>query len=206
VGVARGSAAPRGHGGKEGPPTRSRRSWDGVWLAVGVAVAVGVGFAVAYRFASPAPPRTLRMASGEAQGAHTLFAERYRAALARYGIELEIRHSRGSQENLALLREGAVDLALLQGGVVRAEDAAGLESLGSVFYEPVWVFLRAGLRAVHLSDLRGRRIDLGPEGSGTHLLASRLLEANGVTPESSRWLSLGGDAGPRALVAGASIA
>ena len=47
------------------------------------------------------------------------------------------------------------------------------------FYEPLWVFLGAGIEADRLSDLSGLRLAIGAEGSGTRAVASRLLERNG---------------------------
>jgi len=61
------------------------------------------GFAIAWQFVNPAPPRTLVIATGQPEGAYYLFAERYRALLAENNIELEIRTTAGSIENLDLL-------------------------------------------------------------------------------------------------------
>jgi TRAP transporter TAXI family solute receptor len=156
-------------------------------LALTTTVVV-VGFAVAYRWVQPAPPRTVVLAAGEEGGAYALFASRYREFLSRYDITLDVRYSAGSVENLALLREGEADLALVQGGIADPEASSGLLSLGGMFYEPLWVFVRAGVEAETLSDLAGRRLGVGAEGSGTRALVARLLEANGVTRDSAQWV------------------
>jgi len=112
-----------------------KHSWEGAKLFAGVALLVVMGFWLAYKFISPAPPRTIRLAAGEKGGAYARFIERYRAELARNEIDLEIRYSGGTVGNLALLRDGEVDVGLVQAGVVDPEAAEGLESLGSLFYE-----------------------------------------------------------------------
>jgi TRAP transporter TAXI family solute receptor len=143
---------------------------------------VGIGFAVAYQFVEPAPPRTLTMGTGSDTGAYHAFAERYAAILARSGIRLQLKASAGSQENLERLRSGEVDVAFVQGGS-NAADAVpddSLLSLGSMYYEPVWVFYRGERPLVRLSQLAGKRIAVGAEGSGVRGLALQLLEANEI--------------------------
>lgn len=148
----------------------------------------GVGFVIAFQFVEPAPPRHVIMTSGGDSGAYYHFAKRYEAILARAGITLEVRTSEGSVQNLERLRSGEAQIGFIQGGVVEQPDNAdidqepenyGLLSLGSVFYEPVWVFYR-GETIDRLSDLQGKRIAIGQEGSGIRQLAQRLLEDNEV--------------------------
>lgn len=148
----------------------------------------GIGFVVAFQFVEPAPPRHVIMTSGGESGAYYHFAKRYEAILARAGITLEVRTSEGSVQNLERLRSGEAQIGFIQGGVVEQPDNAdidqepenyGLLSLGSVFYEPVWVFYR-GETIDRLSDLQGKRIAIGQEGSGIRQLAQRLLEDNEV--------------------------
>jgi len=190
-------------------------SWEAIKLAVGSVLLILLAFAVAYRFVSPAPPDRIRLASGQPDGAYALFAERYRAEPALNGIEVEVVSSTGSLDNLALLAAGHVDVALVQAGV--AANAADiqtdrLQSLGSILHEPLWIFTRAGQEFELLSDLAGARLELGPEGSGTRALATRLLEANGIEysnaatdralPSSARDALVGGDVDALFAVAG----
>jgi hypothetical protein len=57
--------------------------------------------------------------------------------------------------------------------------------MGRVAYEPLWVFYRGAEPLTQLSQLRGKRILVGPAGSGTHQLATKLLTASGVTAETA---------------------
>jgi len=129
----------------------------------------------------PAPPRELTLATGQANGAYHAFGQKLAARLAAQGITLHLRTTQGSVENLGLLADGSGDvtLALVQTGVP-APEGAELHALGSLFYEPVWVFTRADLALDTLRDLRGRRIAGGAEGSGTLPVALRVLEGNGL--------------------------
>lgn len=148
----------------------------------------GIGFVIAFQFVEPAPPRHVVMTSGSESGAYYQFARRYAAILARSGITLEVRTSEGSVQNLDRLKSGEAQIGFVQGGVIAPPDESridedpetwGLLSLGSMFYEPVWIFYQ-GETIERLSELRGKRIAIGQEGSGIRQLAQRLLEDNDV--------------------------
>lgn len=153
--------------------------------------------ALAYWVLDPSPPRHVVLATGTVQGAYAEFGLRYVDILARHGIKVELRATQGSAENLALLRDpnSGVDLAFVQGGADRKFDRdedpdAGLVSLGSLFYEPVWVFYRedAARRLLgdtvldNLAQLRRFRINIGAEGSGVAVLMEKLFDANHIEP------------------------
>lgn len=131
----------------------------------------------------PAPPKTITMSAGPHDSSFLVAADQYKKILARNGITLKVLESDGSVQNLRRLLDPKqhVDLALVQGGVADGLDTSSLMSLGSVFYIPVVVFYR-GTGIGELSELEGKRIAIGREGSGTRLLALKLLEANGIEP------------------------
>ncbi len=171
-------------------------------LSAGPLAFVAVGLVVlAYWWLQPNPPRRVVLATGPAQSAYAEFGQRYRQALAAEGIEVVLKESEGSSANLQLLREGAADLAFVQGGTgeLRPEDADTLESLGSLFVEPVWIFYREdaarritpGGRLTRLAQLHGLRVNVGTPGSGLPTLVDRLLEANHVEPARVRRTQLG---------------
>lgn len=146
----------------------------------------GLGFVVAYQFVEPAPPKRMVITTGSESGAYYQFAQRYAAILARDGIELEVRVSAGSLENIERLKNDEADIGFVQGGVIalpegdEAPEDSGLRSLGSMFYEPAWVFYRGERRLSRLTDLQGKRIAIGQEGSGVRQLAEQLLDANEI--------------------------
>jgi TRAP transporter TAXI family solute receptor len=174
------------------------------WLKIYgvVVVLVAAGFAVAFHLVDPAPPTSLRIASGPPGGAYAEIAERYKAILARDGIQLEIVPTVGSLANLKLLtsEEGGVDIAFVQGGTGSAEAAPGLVSLASLFFEPVWVFVRGAASPKRLAELAGRRVAVGIEGSGTRVLALELLTASGVFERPTTVVDIGGAAAIAALL------
>ena len=167
-----------------------------------IAILLVAGFAVASRFVNPAPPRQVRMAAGAPQGAYAETAKRYRDILARDGIALEVVTTQGSLDNLRLLQAttGGVDVAFVQGGT-GSPDLSGLASIGSVFFEPLWVFVRERLPVRSLAEFQGRRLAIGVEGSGTRALTLQLLQASGI-PGGALLLPLGGDEAVRRLLEG----
>jgi TRAP transporter TAXI family solute receptor len=167
-------------------------------------VAIVVGFLFAYQFVEPAPPHRVVIASGPEAGAYHAFAKRYAAAMAREGIELLVRPTVGSEENLRLLADPAsgVAIAFMQGGIGAPAEHPDLTSLGSLYYEPLWVFVRGATPVRRLPELRGKRVAIGVAGSGTRPVAQRLLADNGITAESATLLDVGGADAVEALRAG----
>ena len=148
-------------------------------------LAVSAVAVLAYIWVDPAPPRKLTMATGQFNSAYQEFGRRYAAILARDDITLTLEPSLGSQDNLERLIEGKADVAFVQSGSTADGQAeqAGLVSLGSLFTEPVWLFLRESAKVHHLTDLKGKRINLGPEGTGVPRLFRQVLDANGIEPK-----------------------
>jgi TRAP-type uncharacterized transport system substrate-binding protein len=164
---------------------RARERWlvwrEAMATAWPLALLALAGFGVALYFVKPAPPRHLVMSTGREDGAYHAFAKRYQEIFARNGVTLELRPSRGSGENLRRLRQGEVQIGFVQGGVApEGQTSTGLLSLGSAFYEPLWVFARGKTRPERLTELEGKRIAVIQESSSTHALAYRLLAANDI--------------------------
>jgi TRAP-type uncharacterized transport system substrate-binding protein len=154
---------------------------------------------LAYWLLDPAPPRQVVLATGQDQGAYAEFGKRYVQILRENGITVRLHSTAGAAENIALLRQpgGDVDIAFVQGGAdeqaATARDEGdlvddGLVSLGSMFYEPVWLFYRgeSATRLLNapelnrLTQLAGWRVNIGAPGSGVPNLMARLLDANGI--------------------------
>ncbi|MFZ2852518.1 MAG: TAXI family TRAP transporter solute-binding subunit [Rhodocyclaceae bacterium] len=154
-----------------------------------------IGFAVAYQFVEPAPPRHVTIATGSESGAYYAFAKRYAEILARNEIALEVKTSAGSYENLDRLQKGEVDVAFVQGGIAAPAGAEGESpptSLGSVYYEPIWVFYRGTQRIDKLHQLAGKRVAVGAAGSGVRGLALQLLQANDIAGNDRNLLPTAG--------------
>ena len=130
-----------------------------------------------------APPRQIVLASGPQFGVYHQHALRYQKILAREGVKVVERMTSGAEENLKLLLDprSGVDVAFMQGGVAAAPAADDIVMLASLYYEPVWIFYRGPDALTQINQLQGRRLAIGVPGSGTRALASKLLEANGLT-------------------------
>ncbi len=154
---------------------------------------------VAYQWLAPTPPKKIVLATGSQQGAYAEFGKRYADQLKAYGITVELRETQGAAENLALLRDPAsgVDIAFVQGGADALVNGTGqdaqadkLISLGSLFYEPLWLFYREdsaqrllkGTALNSLTQLKGWKVNIGPPGSGVPNLVTKVLDANNMSP------------------------
>ncbi len=158
-----------------------------------------LGFGIAYQFVDPAPPTTLTFSAGQKGGAYYANAERYRNYLKQRGITVNILESAGSLENVQRLASGAADIAFVQSGIVTAAEHK-LQSLGSMYYEPLWIFLRSDLNIRFLHELKGKRIAVGLVGSGTRAIALQLLKENGVDENVATIVSSGTTEAGKALM------
>lgn len=179
---------------------------DMLAVAIPAVALIAGGFWLAAQFIRPEPPNFLVMSTGAPGGAYEAFAARYKPHLAAQGIALRERPSAGAVENLRRLLDPQeeVDVGLLQGGIGAGVEAEGLVSLGSFYYEPLWVFYRGGETIDQLVRLKGKRLAVGGEGSGTRRLALDLLEASGVpqTEPGTKFLPVGGLEAVQALAQG----
>jgi ABC-type nitrate/sulfonate/bicarbonate transport system substrate-binding protein len=160
-------------------------------ISAGPVALLALGLLVlAYLWLDPTPPRRVTLATGPAQSAYDEFGKRYGKALAANGIEVVLLPSQGSSDNLRLLREGRADVGFVQGGSNEraTTEESGLESLGSLFVEPVWLFYReSAARKVTatatlsaLTQLQGLRLNVGTAGSGVPSLMDKLFDANNI--------------------------
>lgn len=169
---------------------------------VPLAVLVAASIWVALALIDPAPPSRVTFASGNSGGAYYALAQEYRERLAESDVEVDILETRGSLENIELLRSGKADIAFVQGGIATAADREALNSLAGMFHEPLWVFVRQDVDVTGFSELRDVRFSIGPEGSGTRALAVQLQdEWGGDWPEASRRIE-SGQAAASAIEAG----
>jgi TRAP-type uncharacterized transport system substrate-binding protein len=159
---------------------------------------------MSYRFLKPFPPETLTMATGMEGGSYAIFGEQYRQVLARDGINIILRPTSGAVGNLMLLkdRSQAVEAGFVQGTVGGIEESSNLVSLGGLAYTPLWIFYRGEDTYDDLRQLQGKRIAIGPEGSGVRIFSFQLLKAAGVTGPPSKFFDLPNAEAKQALLKG----
>ena len=147
------------------------------WLFITIAGMAVILFGASVYIVETLPPRTIVMATGAEGGANYELGIRYREILAQSGVKLQLLPTAGGLENLARLRDpqSGVSVGFIQGGTTNKKESPDLVSLGTVFYEPLWLFYRSEI-GEGMQALRGRRISIGPEGSGRRALALELVK------------------------------
>jgi TRAP transporter TAXI family solute receptor len=176
------------------------------WVWGGAALAGLLGLVGTYVvFVEPAPPKHLVLAAGRGDSANYKFAKEYAAILEQEGFTLDVRATSGSVDNLRLLLDpqSGIDVALVQSGLADAVAAKSLIALGSLYREPLWIFYRGAEEITTLRQFAGKRVAVGPPGSGTRAIAGALLAANGVTAKEATFAEETGPAAAQALVDGA---
>jgi TRAP transporter TAXI family solute receptor len=142
-------------------------------------------------FILPQPPQTLTIVTGFPDGLYSQFANHLKTELAKEKITLQIRNTGGSVDNLALINDpnSGIDLAIVQSGVGDPVKYPELLSLAGIFYEPLWVwyrqpaFAKEGGALTQLSQLQGKRISIGNDGSGTQILSNAILKLNEINAD-----------------------
>ena len=137
---------------------------------------------------------TIVVAAGAEGGAYAEVARALQERARRAGTPLEVLSSDGSVGNIKLLYDGSAQFALVQNDVAAAAHAGrgrfggaaqpDLRAVASLFPEAVQLVVRADGPIKSVADLAGKRVDIGPERSGTRANASAILAANGVAVES----------------------
>jgi TRAP transporter TAXI family solute receptor len=171
-------------------------------LGVLAALILAAGVYAAYQFVGPPPPDSIRMATGADGGAYQAFGRRYAEILARDGITVELIETAGSVENLLLLDSGDADIGFVQSGLAELFQTSSVNGLGTLYREPLWLFVRGDFAPADIGELAGKKLIVGESGSGTRAVAVELLAANSVLPENTEFLDLGGDDAEQALLRG----
>jgi len=145
-----------------------------------------------YWLIDPAPPKKIVLAISNQDTNYQAFSQLYGTLLKEDGITLEIRGTEGPLQSLDELRKtDGSDMALLQDGAASSQSNLGVVSLGSLYYQPLWIFCKGRHGISHLSALRGKRIALGRPNSGTSILSRTLLDAAGVNDKNSKLIEIG---------------
>jgi TRAP-type uncharacterized transport system substrate-binding protein len=174
------------------------------WPAITITVTAAAIACAAIVMLRSMPPHVIVMATGPEGDAAYEIGKRYRAVLARANVEVQLVPTAGSVDNRAMLLDphSGVSVGLIEGGINSAVDTSGLESLGTVFYEPLWWFHKREIRGVGVDGLRGQKVSIGPEGSGTRALALELVKRTGIERQAGEWLALAPQAADEKLLAG----
>jgi hypothetical protein len=159
---------------------------------------------VATKSARLAPPGKIRFISGPDGSSYRNQADRYKKIIEAYGVKVEVLPSHGALENLQKLADpkNKIDVGFVQGGLSDGIDTSRLVSLGSVFAQPLMIYAHSDQPLETLAPFAGRRLAVGAEGSGTRVLALKLLKANDIEGPPTQLLAMTGDDAAKALLAG----
>jgi len=153
------------------------------WLPIGIVVVVAL---LSIGLIKPRVPNELYLLSGPEGSSYHSDGLRYKEYLEARGVTVVLVETGGPADNLRFL----IELDRPQAGFVEAgtetildagESVEGLRALGSLYLEPLWLFVRADLAVESLDELRGLRVALGPAGSAAPWLAAELLKMNGLS-------------------------
>ncbi len=156
---------------------------------------------LALEYFVPSPPSSIAIATGGKGTTFEYFGERYRQRFARAGVRLDLRETAGALENLRLLQDpnSGVHIAFVTGGISDSGQAPELLSMGLIFNVPFWIFYPSDESPDGLSQLKGKRIAVGPEGSGARYTAERILSKVNINSKTATLLPFAGDAAVDAL-------
>ena len=183
-------------------------------VSAGPVVFIVIGALIAaYWYLDPQPPKSVTLATGPDGSAYAAFGERYANALRANGIEVVLKPTDGAADNLRMLRAGEADVGFVRGGSAdpNADGEAGLTSLGSLFYEPLWLFYRADVgqkiepktgALTTLAQLKGLRINIDKPGSGVPEIMDKLFRANHIDAKTLKQSFLEPAPATEALLAG----
>ncbi len=157
-------------------------AWTKVWqrCMVATAIAVLVGCFGAWFATRQSLPARIRIATGQDNGLYHDFGAALATPLtSRTGRVVDVQTTAGSKSNSQLLDRGDVDLALVQAGFL---DPQRLSIVAPLYPEALHLIVRKESGIANVGDLEGRRVALGPEGSGMRAVRSDSC----VTGESIR--------------------
>ena len=156
------------------------------------------------------PP--LRLGTATAGGGFPVYGAAFISALriADPTLEIEEVNTKGSTENVPLLEEGKLDLALVQGEVAQeifagaGRPPTALKVVTAMYASPGMFVVRADSRYRRITDLKGQPIAWGARGSGLVILGRTVVAGIGLDPEKdfeSVYLDRAGD-GPAMVIDG----
>ncbi|MBU3603546.1 TAXI family TRAP transporter solute-binding subunit [Polynucleobacter sp. AP-Kaivos-20-H2] len=162
-------------------------------------------------YADPPPPRHVLMANGSPGSSYEDLGKKYVEFFKAKGITLELVTTTGAQENIDRLsdRDDPVQVAFVQAGVGHSKEVTGIQSLGAIAYDPIWLFYRgpelksteSDTVGVVLQHFANKKISVGIEGSGTYAQSTKILKAAGYE-KGVQVLNLAGHDAVKALQAG----
>lgn len=146
------------------------------WFGFAAALLL-MGLAIAIAWPRPARTAKFSLTAGNLAGIRTRFAQLLAETAQSHQLELELQSSAGSGDALERVDSGEISLAFVQGGL-NSVNYPHVRRLASLHVEPLHLLVSDEIHesvSGHLSNLRGKSINVGPVGSGTNELATEVL-------------------------------
>jgi uncharacterized protein len=183
---------------------------------VSAAVLLLAGNAAAQDGGKVIPKTTITLGTATPGGGFPLYGNAFAEVMneADPTLAIEPRNTKGSNENIPLLEEGKLDLALVAGepsyeafmGIGRP--ATRLKILTAMYSSPGMFVVRADSPYKTIRDLAGKPVAFGAKGSGLPILSRYLLDGLGLKQDEdfqSIYLDRAGD-GPAMVLDGRAAA
>ena len=132
----------------------------------------------------------LTIATGSSEGTYFKIAQDINQIAEKEGIPIHVVQTNGSFDNINLLAAGKVDLAIMQLDVLRFVAEIMRKETGVNVLQEAKVALNLYLEEIHIltknpdirtvQQLKGKRVSVGPEKSGSALTSEVLLAGFGV--------------------------
>ncbi len=150
------------------------------WIVGIVLTIVLIGVSAVWLGGTP-PPRRIVLATGQPGGVYDSFGKEYQKRLRAQGLEVELVNTAGSVDNFRRIIDGKTDVAFAQSGTyqVVSDPDHKVSGLAAIYYEPLWIFVRRGIRIEDKIAYRDGRVSVGPKGSGTEAVAKAILAEQG---------------------------
>ncbi|RXJ57624.1 TAXI family TRAP transporter solute-binding subunit [Candidatus Marinarcus aquaticus] len=162
-----------------------------------------LAFYITSQFIEPAPKKEITIAAGSKDGTYYQTALAYKKLLEKEKVKVTLLETKGSIDNIQLIQQGKADIGFIQNGVLKPAQLNSVESLASIYYEPLWIFYKnEGFEIEYVIQLISKKIAVGGLGSGTRDLALTILNDNGINNENSSLLELNSTLAKQQLLEG----
>ena len=154
---------------------------------------------------------TITLATGSEKGVYYPLGQGIAEVAKKSDIKINVLSSQGSVENLYWLSKGNVQLCIAQSDTVYnaynglgqfTEKITNIRAIASLYTEAVHMLIRNPLSIRKIEDFKGKRISIGPEGSGTESNTIAILEAAGITLNEIQILHLSPEDSIKAVTEG----
>lgn len=157
-----------------------RTEWPMLLLLIG-------GITILLFASEPFPPRNIYLAVGQEGSSFEQLGKKFKPYFADEGITLNLVNTSGYTESMQAISrpESTIDAAFSLAGIAPKGRYPKLQTLGSIEYVPLWLFHR-GVEldtSTVMAAFKNEKIAIGPPGSGTDILSSRLLSLTELNAE-----------------------